>query len=268
MLKITTLTSSLLGPKSVSTIFAETFATKKSALAVKTIAVAPKKKVSPEKKAADNQKKLEKKTLDLEKNEAAKEKKKLQKENREQKAKEQKDAKKQRQLVAKEKKKEREDKEKQEKKEKKQAIKQKEDAYPNRVLSPYLFFSKEQFPTYKAKETGKIEVTKIMKEIATAWKSLSADQRKPYQQLAEKDKERRKNQLEEYFKKYPKRPATPFAQYFGEQVKKLQVKKDGLQEAVKQISQQWKKLGESGQTPYKNKYQKAIESWKKTNSKE
>tara|TARA_Y100000591_G_C21217113_1_gene398203 strand:- start:77 stop:487 length:411 start_codon:yes stop_codon:yes gene_type:complete len=70
---------------------------------------------------------------------------------------------------------------------------------PKRAANPYTFFSREYRDTYKKKNNGaKINFTEMNKTLGESWRKLSDKKKKKYNDLAEKDKERYQNEMEQY----------------------------------------------------------------------
>ena len=74
---------------------------------------------------------------------------------------------------------------------------------PKRAKSAYLFFSDahRQKVMNKMKKKNKgasIKIAKVSKELGTMWNKLSDAQKAPFNKLAEKDRERYKDEMEAY----------------------------------------------------------------------
>ena len=70
---------------------------------------------------------------------------------------------------------------------------------PKRAANPYTFFSREYRDTFKKKNNGaKINFTEMNKTLGESWRKLSDKKKKKYNDLAEKDKERYQNEMEQY----------------------------------------------------------------------
>lgn len=68
---------------------------------------------------------------------------------------------------------------------------------PTRSLSSYLLYSKEVRPQV-IKELPDAKPKDIMRAMGKKWSSLNEEQKKPYEELAAKDKDRYERQIEEY----------------------------------------------------------------------
>ena len=74
---------------------------------------------------------------------------------------------------------------------------------PKRPGSAYAFFSSEYREGYKKKTKGaKINFTEMNKTIGAAWGKLNDTQKKKYNDLAEKDRERYNAEMEKYNAEY------------------------------------------------------------------
>ncbi|EAY08175.1 HMG box family protein [Trichomonas vaginalis G3] len=62
--------------------------------------------------------------------------------------------------------------------------------------SPYIFFCQEKRPQVKEENPG-IAFGDIAKKLGEMWKNLSEEEKKPYMEMAEKDKEAHKNDPKE-----------------------------------------------------------------------
>eukprot|EP00743_Colponemidia_sp_Colp-15_P001567 GILK01001712.1.p1 GENE.GILK01001712.1~~GILK01001712.1.p1 ORF type:complete len:845 (-),score=150.63 GILK01001712.1:357-2891(-) len=94
-----------------------------------------------------------------------------------------------------------EDKDKGDKKEKKKK-KEKDENAPKRALSAYFIFSGEKREEIK-KANPEAGITDIAKLISAEWNKLDDDQKKPFQQQADKEKARYETEMTEYKKNNP-----------------------------------------------------------------
>lgn len=73
---------------------------------------------------------------------------------------------------------------------------------PKRAKSAYLFFSdamrQKIMKKMKKKNKGSIKISEVAKELGAMWKKLSDKDKTPYVKLAEKDRERYKDEMESY----------------------------------------------------------------------
>ena len=82
--------------------------------------------------------------------------------------------------------------------------KQKDPDLPKRPNSAYFIFSNEKRPNLmekSKKETGKVDVTIVSKELGQMWKDLNSKKRKPYEDKAVLDKKRYDKEMIAYKKK-------------------------------------------------------------------
>jgi len=68
---------------------------------------------------------------------------------------------------------------------------------PKKNMSAYMFYCQERRPQMK-KDNPELKFTEITKLISPEWKALSKDDKKKYDDLAAKDKERYQKEMEEY----------------------------------------------------------------------
>ena len=74
---------------------------------------------------------------------------------------------------------------------------------PKRAKSSYMYFAsalreKVTKKLSKKSKDGKASMADVSKELGALWKKLSAKDKKPYEKLAEKDRERYKDEMEAY----------------------------------------------------------------------
>ncbi|KAK8805387.1 hypothetical protein WA158_002043 [Blastocystis sp. Blastoise] len=133
-----------------------------------------------------------------------------------------------------------------------------------RAKSAYIFFCNEKRDDMKQlhPEWTMIEITK---ELASIWKNMNEDMKKPYSMYAYEDKERVRKEVEKIkatVKSAPyhsnkkerggKRARTPYTLFYKEQMKLMRDKnKDiGFGEVSKILSEMWKNLTEEQKNPY------------------
>jgi len=68
---------------------------------------------------------------------------------------------------------------------------------PKKGLNAYMYFTKENRDKVKAEKTG-LKPSEISKELGIRWKKLSPAEKKPYEEMAKKDKERYEKEFEKY----------------------------------------------------------------------
>eukprot|EP00798_Chlamydomonas_sp_ICE-L_P004607 gene4607-14800_t len=67
--------------------------------------------------------------------------------------------------------------------------KEKDPNAPKKPLSGYMFFCKDNREAVKEKDSS-LKITEIASELGRMWKALTDEEKKPYQEQAEKDKVR------------------------------------------------------------------------------
>jgi len=122
-----------------------------------------------------------------------------------------------------------------EKKKRKDVLKQSklQKAKPKRTTPAYGYFIKDNYHTL-TKENPTTPLSQIMTLASEKWKNLSEEEKKPYFDQAEGDKDRRKQELEEYSKLHPKRPATAFILFCNEH--REQIRKENPDISMIEIS--------------------------------
>eukprot|EP00924_Labyrinthula_sp_SR-Ha-C_P015693 maker-scaffold_4-snap-gene-7.0-mRNA-1 protein AED:0.01 eAED:0.01 QI:367/1/1/1/0.66/0.5/4/90/628 len=81
----------------------------------------------------------------------------------------------------------------------KKKAKKKDPKYPKKNLSAYMFFSKEEGKRLRELPENKdLKITDIAKKVGEAWKSISQENKKKYEEEAAKDKERFEKDLKKY----------------------------------------------------------------------
>eukprot|EP01123_Difflugia_compressa_P010408 TRINITY_DN379_c0_g1_i8.p1 TRINITY_DN379_c0_g1~~TRINITY_DN379_c0_g1_i8.p1 ORF type:complete len:221 (-),score=64.06 TRINITY_DN379_c0_g1_i8:257-919(-) len=87
---------------------------------------------------------------------------------------------------------------------KKKQKKEKDPDQPKPKTNAYMYFQKDQREIIKKENPGLKSVPEIAKKIGAIWRSMSEDEKKPYVDQAEKDKERYDREMEEFKKKKEK----------------------------------------------------------------
>lgn len=145
---------------------------------------------------------------------------------------------------------------------------------PKNASGPYIFFCKEEREKIK-KELPDLKSQEILKELGQRWKLVKdTDKVKKYQEMAEVDKERFKEEMKNYVpseednepkqkkqrakkdKNAPKNPTTMYQLFCKDNRENL--KKEGLnpKEVTKKLSEMWKDFNKEDK---KNK--KKVEKW-------
>jgi hypothetical protein len=145
---------------------------------------------------------------------------------------------------------------------------------PKNASGPYIFFCKEEREKIK-KELPELKSQEIIKELGQRWKLIKdTDKVKKYQEMAEVDKERFKEEMKNYVpseednepkqkkprakkdKNAPKNPTTMYQLFCKDNRENL--KKEGLntKEITKKLSEMWKNFNKEDK---KNK--KKVEKW-------
>lgn len=144
---------------------------------------------------------------------------------------------------------------------------------PKNASGPYIFFCKEEREKIK-KELPDLKSQEILKELGQRWKLIKdTDKVKKYQEMAEVDKERFKEEMKNYVpsednepkqkkqrakkdKNAPKNPTTMYQLFCKDNRENL--KKEGLnpKEVTKKLSEMWKDFNKEDK---KNK--KKVEKW-------
>eukprot|EP00039_Didymoeca_costata_P001017 m.48850 g.48850 ORF g.48850 m.48850 type:complete len:1232 (-) comp10589_c0_seq1:188-3883(-) len=147
---------------------------------------------------------------------------------------------------------------------KKQMKKVKDPNRPKKWKSPFFVFLQERREEFTAKAE---KVTDVAKLAGEAWKTLSEEQREPYNKAAEKDKARYEKQMKTYvpppetyvLKKQkkdpnkPKRAMAPYNYYVQEQVRSLQEQGLPQKDMMHKVAEMWKVLSKDQRAVYEGK---------------
>lgn len=85
---------------------------------------------------------------------------------------------------------------------KKKQKKKKDENAPKKPSSAYIFFGQSARASIKAKNPD-MPPKEIMRELGVQWKAMSAEEKKPYEEMARKDKQRHEDELEVYKEQHP-----------------------------------------------------------------
>jgi len=80
---------------------------------------------------------------------------------------------------------------------KKKAKVEKDPNAPKKNLNAYMFYTKENRDKVKA-EKADLKPADVSKELGARWKKLKPEDKKPYEELAQKDKTRYEKEVEKY----------------------------------------------------------------------
>jgi len=142
---------------------------------------------------------------------------------------------------------------------------------PKRHLSAFMFYCKKN---RQSKDNSQLTPQQIVATLGSEWKALNESDKKPFQELAQKDKERVSKEREEYKKKdtTPKRPLTPFMMFVKEKRQGVidanpELKKD-VSKVVSELGRQWSSLAKEEKESYSSKsaklaqeYESILKSW-------
>lgn len=127
------------------------------------------------------------------------------------------------------------------------------------MTSAYIFFVKDQYPKISAQNPG-LKMTELSKKIGQLWKTMSHEQKQPYQNQANEapkiprvmkaDKKEKKEKKEGAVKR-PLNAYMKFAQQNRNTVM-LQNSTLKLTEVSSKLGQMWRALSESEKNNYKN----------------
>jgi len=227
----------------------------------------PRKRKKPRSKG----KKIKSKETEKEqKNLKEKEKAKAQKDSERQKAAALKE--KERERVQKEKEREKQKREKEKEKEKlakenqlKSKKKQKDENKPTRGRTAYTLYFSSEYPKIKEQHPNKT-LTDIVKIASQKWNNLSANEKKPFEDEANKDKSRYQKEMEAYQKTLPpKRPLSSYIVFANEIRAGIQAENPEapVYEIAKIIGAKWKTISNAEREKYKKQAEKLKGEYKK-----
>jgi len=141
-----------------------------------------------------------------------------------------------------------------------------ENSKPVRARGPYTYFIKDTMKLLMA-ESPSSKVTELSKKAAVTWRSLTAENKQKYIDLASKDKERAKKDREAYEKtRPPKRPLSAYFLFLQKFRPKLVAENPSLKQNISEISKragtQWKAMSDAEKQPYQQQYQKNLAAFK------
>ncbi|GLD96085.1 hypothetical protein PINS_up004763 [Pythium insidiosum] len=145
---------------------------------------------------------------------------------------------------------------------------------PKRALSAFMFFSNDIRDTVK-REMPELEFLQVSSEIGRRWKLTSAEDRRPYEELAAADKKRYLEEKEDYVpdqsfenargtrkKKDPNAPKRPLSAYFffcneiREQVRSENPNKK-VTEIAQLLAERWRALPDKKRVKYQKMHEEA-----------
>ncbi|KAJ0397691.1 hypothetical protein P43SY_002397 [Pythium insidiosum] len=145
---------------------------------------------------------------------------------------------------------------------------------PKRALSAFMFFSNDIRETVK-REMPELEFLQVSSEIGRRWKQTTAEDRRPYEELAAADKKRYLEEKEDYVpdqsfenargtrkKKDPNAPKRPLSAYFffcneiREQVRSENPNKK-VTEIAQLLAERWRALPDKKRVKYQKMHEEA-----------
>ncbi|EDQ85246.1 uncharacterized protein MONBRDRAFT_34324 [Monosiga brevicollis MX1] len=159
---------------------------------------------------------------------------------------------------------------------------------PKNAQSAYMFFSQKVRPQF-SKDNPDKKMTDVSKLIGAAWREMSDAAKKPYEEMARRDKQRYQHQMATYVppptrelgkrgkrRKDPDAPKKPLTAYFlyaadRRAALRAQNRNATVADIAKIIGAEWKDLSDAVKKPYqdradrlKSQYQKEVELYKAT----
>lgn len=155
---------------------------------------------------------------------------------------------------------------------------------PKKSCSAYSFFLKQIYPTVK-EENPDCTFGERAKLVSKKWKELSADEKKPFLDMAKEDKVRYEKERQKYDEEHgdtssssssssapkkrtkrakkvkdenaPKRPCNTFLLFLQDKLKpyKAEHPDKAHKEVTKELGDQWKKMSDEEKKPYTEKYE-------------
>jgi len=123
---------------------------------------------------------------------------------------------------------------------------------PKRTRAPYAFFFqstvKELMKTKSSSET----MPQLAKKVAGLWKTLPESEKKKYQELSEKDRERATQERRQFKERFPKR-ISGLALYVKENYSKMKTPNQPNTEVFGEIAKRWTGETESVKSDYKKR---------------
>ena len=151
---------------------------------------------------------------------------------------------------------------------KKRRLQKKAPGAPKRGKSPYILFSMDKREEIKAQLPSDAKVTDIMKALAATWAQMSEEEKSPWKQAAESDKQRYEEEMATYdgplrvpnkrAKKHPdapKRAACAFLFFSQEMRPRIKSQNPEMKniDISKQLGEAWRTASTSEKEPYVEK---------------
>jgi structure-specific recognition protein 1 len=148
--------------------------------------------------------------------------------------------------------------------------KEKDPNAPKRPQSSYFLFMNERRPALQ-KEKPELKFGDLTKQLTEDWKSLSEKDRKKYDDMAAKDKERYEKEMEDAGLKKekkedgPKKPQSSFFLYSADMRDKYKKSDPDLKfgDVAKKIAEDWKKADAKTKEKYEKKAKEDRERYEK-----
>jgi len=148
---------------------------------------------------------------------------------------------------------------------------------PKRNRSAFIIFSSEMRSVLKVEGKEKVNSNEMMVKLADAWKNLKEEERKRYQDMAEKEKVKYLLELNEFYQTHPfdliqnktkrnhvKKPCSAYGLFLKETKKTVKAEHPELKMAdvLKIVAERWKNLEEKERMKYQNQAQLEKEATK------
>ena len=151
--------------------------------------------------------------------------------------------------------------------------KEKDPNAPKRPQSSYFLFMNDRRPALQ-KEKPELKFGDLTKQLTEDWKALSEKDRKKYDDMAAKDKERYEKEMEDAGLKKekkedgPKKPQSSFFLYSADMRDKYKKSDPDLKfgEVAKKIAEDWKKADQKTKEKYEKKAKEDRERYEKEKS--
>ncbi len=140
---------------------------------------------------------------------------------------------------------------------------------PRGALTPYMCYSKEVRPSIMQQHPN-ASVTEVAKLIGAQWRQLTDDQKRPYTEMARKDRERYKEAMQHYTptpgyedtgrrrrkKKDPNAPKKPKSAYFiYAETRRADLRQqfpdDRVSDTAKRTGEEWRNMNDEDKRPFR-----------------
>lgn len=111
---------------------------------------------------------------------------------------------------------------------------------PKLPVTSYALFLKDRFVAAKSNSSEKLDLVGLSKKFSEEWRSIDDATKSKYKAQYDANLKEYETAKEAFYKKYPKRPASKYAQFVKEGFEDAYLQTGSATDAIKELARRWK----------------------------